>query len=238
MKSKCVASSCPHSAARLVIALGAVALVTAACGSSAKKLTGSVSAPTPPATVVPAVKPALACHARATRPHPRDHSTVGVRVTTVPNARVTGVDAWPVINSRRASGRANAQGERTLRFRVGNATPGMQVMIDVHISRNGQKGSCQASFEPRAAVAAAVHPPPAAPSSAPHPAPPPTTAAPPPPPPPAPAPAATCHPLTNSGKCYEPGEFCRESDAGVVGLAGDGETIKCENNNGLRWEPV
>jgi hypothetical protein len=235
MRSKCVASPCPHSAARLVIALAAVALVTAACGSSAKKLTGAVTAPTPPATVAPAAStPALACHAQATRPHPRDHSSVGVRVTTVPHARVTGVATWSV-TGQSVSGRANAQGTRVLRFRVGNATPGTQAMIDVHISSNGRKASCQASFEPRAALAAAVHPPPPAPS--PHPAPPPTTAAPPPPPPPSPAPAG-CHPLTDSGKCYEPGEFCRESDAGVIGLAGDGETIKCENNDGLRWEPI
>jgi hypothetical protein len=204
-----------------------VALVTAACGSSAGQLTGGVSAPTPPATVAPAVStPALACHAQATRPHPRDHSTVGVRVSTVPHARVTAVDTWSV-TGQSVSGRASAQGQRVLRFRVGNATPGTQAMIDVSVSLNGQEGSCQASFEPRAALAAAVHPP--------HPAPPPATAAPPPPPPP---PAATCHPLTNSGKCYEPGEFCRESDAGVIGLAGDGETIRCENNNGLRWEPI
>lgn len=232
MRSKCVASPCPHSAARLVIAIGAVALVTAACGSSAKKLTGSVSAPTPPATVVPAVStPTLACHAQATRPHPRDHSTVGIKVTTVPHANVTAVDAWSVINGQSASGRASARGQRTLRFRVGNATPGTQVMIDVHISRNGQKGSCRASFEPRAALAAA-------PSSPPHPAPPPTTVAPPPPPPPSPAPAATCHPLSNEGTCYEPGEFCRDTDHGVTGLAGDGETIRCEDNDGWRWEPV
>ena len=236
MRLKSVASPRPHSAARLVIALGAVALVSAACGSSAKKLTGSVSAPTPPATAVPAVsKPALACHAQATRPHPRDHSTVGIRVSTVPHAKVTAVDAWSVINGQSASGQANAQGQRTLRFRVGNATPGLQVMIDVRISRNGQKGSCQASFEPRAALAAAVQPPPAAPSSPPHPASPPATAAPPPPPPPA---ATSCHPLTDGGKCYEPGEFCRDSDHGVTGLAGDGKTIRCEDNDGWRWEPV
>ena len=54
----------------------------------------------------------------------------------------------------------------------------------------------------------------------------------------APAPRATCHPLTNSGKCYEPGEFCRNSDHGRFGVAGNGERIRCENNNGWRWEPV
>lgn len=52
----------------------------------------------------------------------------------------------------------------------------------------------------------------------------------------APSPAS-CHPLTNSGKCYEPGEYCRSSDHGVTGVAGDGKTITCEDNDGWRWEP-
>jgi len=51
-------------------------------------------------------------------------------------------------------------------------------------------------------------------------------------------PRPACHPLTNGGKCYEPGETCRNSDHGVRGVAGDGKTIKCENKNGWRWEPV
>jgi hypothetical protein len=64
------------------------------------------------------------------------------------------------------------------------------------------------------------------------------------PPPPTTAPAAApstpsgCHPLTNGGNCYEPGEFCRKSDHGVTGVAGDGKTIRCEDNDGWRWEPV
>jgi hypothetical protein len=47
-----------------------------------------------------------------------------------------------------------------------------------------------------------------------------------------------CHPLSDEGTCYEPGEFCRTSDHGVTGLAGDGETITCKNNDGWRWEPA
>jgi hypothetical protein len=47
-----------------------------------------------------------------------------------------------------------------------------------------------------------------------------------------------CHPLSDEGTCYEPGEFCRDSDHGVTGLAGDGETITCEDNDGWRWEPA
>jgi len=51
-------------------------------------------------------------------------------------------------------------------------------------------------------------------------------------------PASSCHPLSNEGTCYEPGEFCRHSDEGATGVAGDGEAIKCEDNDGWRWEPV
>jgi hypothetical protein len=51
-------------------------------------------------------------------------------------------------------------------------------------------------------------------------------------------PAAACYPLTNGGNSYEPGEFCRSTDHGVSGVAGDGEAIKYEANNSWRWEPV
>jgi hypothetical protein len=51
-------------------------------------------------------------------------------------------------------------------------------------------------------------------------------------------PPAACYPLTNSGNCYEPGEYCRNSDHGMHGVAGDGEAIVCEDNNGWRWEPA
>jgi len=58
--------------------------------------------------------------------------------------------------------------------------------------------------------------------------------------PPTPAAAAPtgCHPLSDEGTCYEPGEFCRDSDAGMQGVAGDGQAIICENDDGLRWEPA
>ena len=57
--------------------------------------------------------------------------------------------------------------------------------------------------------------------------------------PPAPAPTpAGCYPVAASGNCYEPGEFCASADAGMTGVAGDGERIICEDNDGLRWEPA
>lgn len=70
-----------------------------------------------------------------------------------------------------------------------------------------------------------------------------------PPPPPvpttqAPQPAPTtaqvqgCYPLTSGGNCYKPGEYCRNSDHGATGTDADGDAIKCEYNNGWRWERV
>jgi hypothetical protein len=76
-------------------------------------------------------------------------------------------------------------------------------------------------------------PPPPAPHTAAPPAPPAAQA---PPAPPAPK-KASCYPLSNEGTCYEPGEFCRKADHGTSGVAGDGEAITCEDNNGWRWEP-
>jgi len=73
--------------------------------------------------------------------------------------------------------------------------------------------------------------PPTAPSVTP--APPQTTA-----PAAAPTTSSGCYPLTNGGNCYEPGEYCRNSDHGASGVAGDGKRIICEDNNGWRWEPA
>jgi hypothetical protein len=55
---------------------------------------------------------------------------------------------------------------------------------------------------------------------------------------PAAAPASSCYPKTDGGNCYKAGELCRSSDHGASGLAGNGESIKCENNDGWRWEPA
>jgi hypothetical protein len=56
--------------------------------------------------------------------------------------------------------------------------------------------------------------------------------------PPASTAPASCSPLSNEGTCYEPGEYCRNDDHGVSGVAGDGEAIICEDNDGWRWEPA
>jgi Domain of unknown function (DUF4352) len=54
----------------------------------------------------------------------------------------------------------------------------------------------------------------------------------------APATSSGCYPRTDAGNCYEPGEYCRDSDHGASGVAGDGKAIICEDNDGWRWEPA
>jgi hypothetical protein len=75
--------------------------------------------------------------------------------------------------------------------------------------------------KPRVSTAAPAQEPPSTPAALPQP----TT-------------PAGCYPLSNEGTCYEPGEFCRKSDHGVTGRAGDGATIVCADNDGWRWEPA
>jgi hypothetical protein len=51
------------------------------------------------------------------------------------------------------------------------------------------------------------------------------------------SPAASCHPTTSSGHCYLPGEYCRKSDYGKSGVAGDGAKITCKKyKNAYRWQ--
>jgi hypothetical protein len=187
--------------------------------------------PTPTLSPTPAVVPATvavppACQALASSRRPRDRTTVTITVSTVAHARVAATGPLALANGERARGRADASGLRTVRFRVGDATPGVRVIITVRVSRHGGKGTCRTSLRPRKVKPVQVTAPPApapAPSS-PAAAPPPT--------------ATSCYPRSDSGTCYRPGEFCRTSDHGMTGVAGDGEKIVCEDNDGWRWEPA
>ena len=49
---------------------------------------------------------------------------------------------------------------------------------------------------------------------------------------------ASCYPTTSSGNCYQPGQYCPKSDYGATGVAEDGTTIICQDNNGWRWVRV
>jgi hypothetical protein len=48
----------------------------------------------------------------------------------------------------------------------------------------------------------------------------------------------SCYPTASSGNCYQPGQICPSSYHGVTGVAEDGTTIICQDNNGWRWVRV
>ncbi len=210
------------------IAIVALLAAIAGCANAnGSKSGGSATADqTPRPTATSTVHPtsSLVCHANAIVWRPADHTIAKVRVRTVAGAQVTASGPLPWLHGGGAAIRAKANGTRTLRFRVGDATPGALVVITVSVSSSGSTGSCLARLRPRAGAVTVAAP--AQPTTQP-----PATQ------PPAPQPAG-CHPISDEGTCYEPGEFCRDDDHGVTGLAGDGETIICEDNDGWRWEPV
>jgi hypothetical protein len=115
---------------------------------------------------------------------------------------------------------AGRKGRLAVSYQIGDAKPGYTVTVDVAVRKGNRLGTCTTYFTPRR------QPRPAAPPAA---STPPSSAA--------PAPQG-CYPRASSGNCYEPGEFCPHADAGMTGVAGDGKTIICEDNDGLRWEPA
>ena len=164
----------------------------------------------------------LACRVTA-RPHrPAANGRVAVVVHTSARAHIIASDLRTGVTHR---GRADASGNLTVHFTAGPASAGSRTVVRVHATLNGRSTSCQAAF--RLALAPAVARPSTQPAAAPSSAP---TAT-------APKPQASCYPLSDEGTCYEPGEYCRDSDHGLVGVAGDGEQITCEDNDGWRWEP-
>jgi hypothetical protein len=208
----------------LIGGLSILALVLAAAGCAstdhaaapAAIPSAATSTATPTATFSAApTSPPLTVTVSMTRKRPFVGTNVGVRVFTVPGARITMVAHFQTGDLKK-SARADAAGVHTFWYQLGSATPGFRVNVNVRVSANGQKLSSRAWFTPR------QRPPPPAPA----------------PPPPSAAPPSGCYPKTNSGNCYEPGEFCRTTDHGMSGIAGDGEAIICEDNNGWRWEPA
>jgi len=217
----------------------AVGIIAAATNKPPAKASGSPG--TQPRSAVAALaRPPVACGIRVSRKHPRDHTRVTVRVRSAPHAHVVLATTLALAAGTSHTGRASAQGTWSRPLRVGNSAPGVRVAIAVRVTSGRRAGSCQTWVSPRrAAVAATSAPSPSTPApsastaTGPAPAPPPTSA-PAPPPPPAPS---GCYPKTDGGNCYEPGEFCRDDDHGATGVAGDGEKIVCEDNDGWRWEP-
>jgi hypothetical protein len=180
--------------------------------TSTAAISSSTPSPTPTASPPP---PPLTSTASLTRRHPRTGTKVGASIATAPQARITAITHFET-GDREKTARADSTGLHTFWFPLGSAPPGIRVTVVVRVFAHGQKRSTRVWFTPR------QPPPPPAPKA--------TT--------PPPAPPTGCYPKTDGGNCYEPGEFCRTSDAGMRGVAGDGEAIICEDNNGLRWEPA
>jgi hypothetical protein len=222
----------------LIAIAGLLIIIGATANPKPAKVSNTTAnAASHPAATATADRTPLKCRAQATSTQPRDHTTVTIKVHTVAHAEVTAASRLASLRNKNVTGSSNANGTWALRVRIGGATPGTRVVVAVHVSRHGSTGSCQASFRPRAAaVSATAATQPAAPPS---PAPAVTqAAAPPSPAPAAPTTAASCSPLSDEGTCYEPGEYCRDDDHGASGIAGDGESIVCEDNDGWRWEPA
>ncbi len=178
-----------------------------------------------PAATATADRSRLKCQAQAASRQPRDHTTVTIKVHTVAHAEVIATSRLASLRNKNVTGSSNAKGIWPFRVRVGDATPGARVVVAVRVTRHGSTGRCQVSFRPRASAVSVM----AAPAT--QPAVPPSSA-------PAPSTAPSCTPISDGGTCYEPGEYCRDDDHGASGIAGDGESIVCEDNDGWRWQPA
>jgi hypothetical protein len=217
-------------------------IIDATASNKPTKVRNTATAAVSHSTATPtASRSPLECRAQATSKRPRDHTTVTIKIHTAAHTEVTVISRGASLKNKSVTGSSNASGNWTLRLRIGNATPGTRVVVTVRVSRHDSAGSCQASFRPRAAaVSAATDPatqpavaePATQPAASPSPAPVATQPA------ASPTTAASCYPLSDEGTCYEPGEYCRDDDHGMSGVAGDGKSIVCEDNDGWRWEPA
>jgi hypothetical protein len=98
----------------------------------------------------------LSCQAQAVSRRPADHTIVKIRIRTAARARLTVAGPLAPVRGENTASRAGAQGTRTLRFRVGDAPPGVAVVMTVRVSGRGGEGSCQARLRPRPARVSAV----------------------------------------------------------------------------------
>jgi hypothetical protein len=161
------------------------ALVRAGCASAPH-----AAAPRTTALAARQVRRSLPCTASVSKTRPFDDTYVGVHVHTVPGADIEAVARYRTV-AREKTGHANANGRRTFRYWISDATPGYRVNVDVQVFLAGRKGSCAAWFTPRASGSAPVAAPSPSPSAAPAP----------PPPSSAPAPVSTTPPPAAAAWC-------------------------------------
>ena len=170
---------------RLAVMAGtasAVMLVAVGCASphqSAASHAAADRAAADRATALAAAqaKKSLPCTVSVSKEHPADYTYVGVRVRTAPGAQIRVVAHYRTVKHK-ATARAYADGRRTFRYWISDATPGYQVNVDVRVSQARRQGSCATWFTPRRKASSAPVPAPApssSPAQAQEPAPAPTT---------------------------------------------------------------
>jgi hypothetical protein len=205
------------------------AVVSSTAVLTAAGLLASCSSAAKPHTTAARSELALACAAQIVSRHISADSVIKMHVHTAAGAAVAASGPVVLVHGEHTGAVANTAGNRSLRLRLDGAALGLSY-ITVSVSLGAHRGACSTALT---VPAPPVSPSPA-PSPSPSPAPAPSASA---SPASSPPPAASCYPTSDEGTCYEPGEFCRDDDHGVTGLAGDGETITCEDNDGWRWEP-
>jgi hypothetical protein len=90
----------------------------------------------------------LTCEASVTSRYPRDYTSVGIRITTTATARIR-VAAHFRGGVRRETGVASGADKQTIWYRLGGATPGYRVRVDVQVAKGSRRGSCSTWFTPR-----------------------------------------------------------------------------------------
>jgi hypothetical protein len=116
-------------------------------GAPAVALAFVLVAPGASASLTPAA--ALPCHASMSNGHPKDYTTIDVRVSTVGHAGVTTVAHYKTVN-RKHSGAANAKGLASIPYYISGATVGYRVKVSVSVKSGSRTGSCSTSFTPHA----------------------------------------------------------------------------------------
>jgi hypothetical protein len=90
----------------------------------------------------------LICSASMTNNHPEDYTSTGVKVRTAAYADIETVAHYKTVTHPKYRS-ANGAGQQTVWYYISGATPGYRVVVDVYVSRDGNKGSCSTSFTPR-----------------------------------------------------------------------------------------
>jgi hypothetical protein len=91
---------------------------------------------------------AIRCTASVTSRYPARGSRIGILIKTVPAAHIRTTAHFK--SARRIErSRADSAGRQTIWYRVGTATPGYRVVVDVLVYGGRTSGSCSTWFAPR-----------------------------------------------------------------------------------------